>query len=1042
VPGTAAVAARQAPAAGAALVTNPAGLVNPLIGTAHEADDFPGADVPFGMVQWSPDTTSQPDGGGYDYGDSKITGFSLTHLAGVGCKAEGDIPVLPTVGKLNTKATDRFRHTAETAAAGYYKVGLQGGMTTELTATTRTGMARFSFPSTARAHLVFKLNGSQKPDTATSFHVVSGTEVRGSVSTGAFCQSGNSYTVYFDMRFSQRFSSHGTFTRAGVRRSANDLVLAGGSPARGGAISRSAPEAPDHPVYHGQLPPGQGVAPALRGPAGAYLTFRTTRGKPVLAKVGLSYTSAAGAKANLTRENPNWNFAGVRSAALAAWNKQLSRIQIAGGSSAQQHIFYTALYHALQFPSVFSDVNRRYRGADHRVHTVDSGHSAFYTNISGWDIYRTQAQLEALLDPAVASDTAQSMLDVYRQTGRLPKWIEDNSEAYVMVGDPADSILADYYAFGARNFGARAALTAMIRQAARPSRIRPGGHYLAQPGYLPVDGRYACCNYYGPVPSTLEYDTADFAISALAAALGDGASHQRFLDRSQDWRNVLNPASGMVQQRLRSGRWAGKFDPTVGKAWVEADSWIYTGMVPFDLAGLTAAKGGKAAMATYLDTVLRSFTGAHGYARLSNEPSIELPWEYDYIGQPFRTQQTVRQVQVRLWANRPAGLGTGNDDLGTMSSWYVWSALGMYPMTPGTSTLALGSPLFSQAVVHLPSGAALTINGNGAGQNSPYVQSASWNGSPWNNAFAPAAAITSGGTLSYSLGASPNRSWASAPSAAPPSFPGNTVAPPQPRVGAVSTGLSTHLCMNVKDPVSKRASAVQTWTCTGTGAQQWDFGTDGTIRALGKCLDVHGGSKKNGAAVDLATCTGSGAQHWIGGAAGALVNTRSGHCLNVSRGSAGRGIALQASRCNKSGAQRWTLPAAPAGRAGSIGSAVTAKLCIEDKGGSTRNGTPVLVFTCNSSAAQHWTIEPDSTLRARGRCMSVHGGRTANGTVIEIDACNGTGAQQWRATTSGQLISPPSGRCLTDPNGSAKPGTRLQIRSCAGGAAQRWKLPA
>jgi predicted alpha-1,2-mannosidase len=723
------------------LVRDPASLVNPFIGTAGAANDFPGADAPFGMVQWSPDTTSRPDGGGYLYSDSRITGFSLTHLSGPGCKAEGDVPVLPTTGPAPTAAdsataADGFSHATESADAGYYKVGLSNGVAAELTATARTGMARFGFPPGRQANLVFKLDGSQDADTATSFTAVGDTEVAGSVTSGGFCGSHNRYTLYFVMEFSQPFASSGTFF------------------------------------------PGGGTG--KRDPSSAYLTFLPAPGSPLLAKVGVSYVSVAGAAGNLAAENPGWNFDATKNATHAAWNRLLDRVRVGGGSVASQQVFYTALYHALLHPNVFSDADRRYRGADGRVHAVDQGHAAFYTNDSGWDIYRTQAQLEALLDPAAASDAAQSMLDDDAQDGMLPKWAEDNGEAYEMAGDPADAILADYRAFGARNFDARHALADMVAQATARGDIRPGLRYLRRLGYLPVDGRYGCCDYYGSVSATLEYGTADFAISALAGDLDEPGLAREFASRAQDWRNLLNPASGFFQPRDADGSWATGFRPAGHTGFVEADSWIYTGMVPFDVAGLAAARGGREAMAAYLDTVLSSLTGAHGYADLGNEPSIELPWEYDYIGEPARTQAAVRRITSQLWSDSPGGLGAGNDDLGAMSAWYVWAALGMYPMTPGTADLALGSPQFPRAVLTLASGGTLAIEGHGAAPGAPYVRAASWDGTPWDRAYAPAGAVSRGGTLRFTLAARPRRSWAAGPAAAPPSYGGGALAAARP----------------------------------------------------------------------------------------------------------------------------------------------------------------------------------------------------------------------------------------------------------------------
>jgi putative alpha-1,2-mannosidase len=500
------------------------------------------------------------------------------------------------------------------------------------------------------------------------------------------------------------------------------------------------------------------------------------------------------------------------------------------------------------------------------------------------------------------------MVDDYAQDGMFPKWMENNGESYVMVGDPADPILADYYAFGGTNFSTSTALSDMVAEATNTSNIRPGNNYLASPGYLPHDGSYGCCNFYGPVSTTLEYDTADFAISAFAGALGNTSDQQTFVNRAQDWRNVLNPASGFDQPRNANGTWPTGFDPTSGTDFVEADSWIYTGMVPFNVAGLAQARGGNAAMAAYLGTVLRNFTGANGYAWVGNEPSIELPWEYDYIGQPSQTQGTVRQIQDSIWSDTPGGLADGNDDLGAMSAWYVWAALGMYPMAPGSPALALGSPMFTQAQVTLPSGSTLTINGNGAADNAPYVQSATWNGSSWANAYAPTSALTSGGTLSYTLGTTANTAWASAASAAPPSYPGTVAAPPTPRVGPVVSGVSSSLCLDDSQSSTTDGNPIQIYTCNNTDAQSWTIASDGTVRTLGKCLDVWQSGTTNGTKIDLYNCNGTGAQQWKVGSSNSLVNPESNLCLDDPSASTTAGTQLQLYTCNNSNAQVWHLP--------------------------------------------------------------------------------------------------------------------------------------
>jgi predicted alpha-1,2-mannosidase len=1022
-----------------ALVTAPAALVNPFIGTSNQADDFPGADVPFGMVQWSPDTPSRPDGGGYEYNDSSTTGFSLTHIAGPGCGAAGDIPVLPTVGAVNNSATDSFSHSNESASPGSYKVALDNKVTTELTTTTRSGMARFTFPSTSQANLVFKLTGSQSGDSNTQFNVVSSTEVSGQVTSGKFCGAGNTYTVYFDMVFDQPFTGQGTAAAKSTKSTA---------PASGALASKNAAEKPNKPQLHNRMPKDatpSGTSPDAVQPKAAassgHVTFNTTSNPVVQAKVGVSYVSTANAVANRTAENAGWNFDSTKAAAQSAWNSALGKVQIAGGSANQQTIFYTALYHSLLHPNVISDTNGQYYGFDGKTHTVDSGHTAAYANYSGWDIYRSQAQLEALVDPQAASDTAQSMVDDYAQTGVFPKWSENNGESYVMVGDPADAIIADYHAFGATGFDTSTALTDMAAQASKANNDRPGLNYLNTPGYMPHDGSYGCCNFYGPVATTLEYNTADFALSAFAGALGNTGVQQTYLNRSQDWRNVLNPASGFVEPRNANGAWTGGFDPTSGNDMVEADSWIYTGMVPFDVGGLAAAKGGNAAMNDYLDTTLRSYTGANGYAWVGNEPSIELPWEYDYTGEPYQTQATVRKVQDQIWSNSPGGLADGNDDLGAMSAWYVWSALGMYPMTPGTSDLALGSPLFTQAVVTLPSGKTLTVNGSGAADNAPYVQSAAWNGAAWNNAYAPTSAITGGGTLDFTLGTAANTSWASGASAAPPSYTGNAVAPPSPRVGAIQSAVAANLCADDANSSTTNGSHVQIWGCDSTSAQDWVIATDGTVRTLGKCLDVSNSGTTNGTLIQLYACNGSGAQQWTLGANGSLVNTPSGLCLDDPNASTTNGTQLQLYTCNASAAQNWTIPAVPAARSGAVTSGVSSALCVDDASAGTANGTPIEIWGCNGSSAQAVSLKADSTLRVVGGCLDAANSGTTNGTLVQLYACNGSGAQQWQATRPGQLVNLHSGLCLDDPNASTTNGTRLQLYACNGSAAQKWTMP-
>ncbi len=853
------VPATAAHAAAPAAVTDPASLVSPLLGTSNGGNTFPGADTPFGMVSWSPDTSSRPPGGSYGYSDNVVTGFSLNHLSGSGCGAMGDIPVLPTTGGVDGNATVGFSHANETASAGSYAVTLGNGVKTELTTTARSGMARFTFPATTQANLLFKLSA----DKATNLHFtrISGTEVSGSIDAGLFCASAPSYTAYFDMVFDRPFTGNGTF---------------------GGGNS---------------------------------LTFDTTGNQVVQAKVGLSYVSIAGATANRQSENPNWDFSGTRTAAHDAWNTLLGKVKISGGTGDQQKVFYTSLYHSLLHPNLLSDSNGRYWGFDHQVHTVSGGQKAQYGTYSGWDIYRTQAQLEALVAPEQASDSAQSLVNDYAQAGFFPKWSLNSAETQVMNGDPGPAIIADYYAFGARNFDTATAKADMVRQGTTTNPIRMGLDLQTKYGFLPSDGNYPP-DFYGSVATLLEYSAQDFATSAFAGALGDATTQSQFANRAQDWKSVFNAGSGFMQPKRKDGSWRPDFDPASSDQFVEGTSWQYTGAVPHNIRALADAMGGNTRYAAYLDSVLSDFHGSGGtHADLGNEPSIELPWEYDYVGQPWKTQMIVRQVQNRLWPNDPANWGVGNDDLGTMSAWYVWSAMGFYPETPGTSDLALGSPLFTNVTVTLGNGSSIVVNAPQAAGNAPYIQSATLDGATWNNAYLPRTFATDGGTLNLALGTSANTTWATAPSSSPPSYSGDGGAkppgPPPTRSGPVTSD-SAGKCLDDNAGSTADGTHIQIWTCNNTPAQQVTVAGDGTLRILGRCLDVSFGGTANGTLVQLWGCDNTGSQRWTyDPATKALLNPQSGRCLDIPGASTADGTQLQIYDCNNTNAQRWNLPANP-----------------------------------------------------------------------------------------------------------------------------------
>ncbi|WP_410787454.1 GH92 family glycosyl hydrolase [Kribbella sp. C-35] len=721
------------------LVTDPAALVNPMIGTkqtvgqeGNAGNTFPGPAMPFGMVQWGPDTSPRWPGGDYDYGATALAGFGMTRMSGAGCGAYGDLPFLPVTGTVpadKNNATVGFTHAQETARTGYYGLTLANNVRVELTTGLRSGLGRFTFPAATAATLLIKAAGGAAASEA-GISAVSTTEVTGWTGAGAFCARGNHYRLYYAVKFDKAFTASSKWT---------------------------------------------GQWPWVTGDGGIALTFPA--GTVVKAKVGISFVSVANAQANRDSLS-SWDLAVVEQAARTAWNGLLTGVQIGGGTLDAQKTFYTALYHSLLHPNVFSDSNGQYIGFDKTVRTVPAGQSAVYANFSGWDTYRSQLQLSALVAPAQTSDMVRSLLLAYDQSGRLPKWPVANGETFMMVGDPALPLIASAYAFGARNFDTAKALTAMVDQATGRSDIRPGTGYLDTHGYLPTDGAYDCCEHTGTVSTSLEYGVADFALSAFAAARGDRAVQAKFLDRAQGWQYLLNPQSGFIQPRRSSGVWKENFDPTDFSFddWAEGNSWKYTPMVPFNAAGLISAKGGAAAMSQYLDTHFQKLNEIAGpYAWMGNEPSFGTPWLYNYTGQPYKTQQVVRRIQTELFGNKPDGLA-GNDDLGSLSSWYVWSALGLYPAVPGTADLVLGSPVFPEAAIRLQGGKTLTISAPAAAAGSPYVQSMSVNGADWNKSFLPPGMLSTGGAVTVALGSTPNTGWASTPDAAPPSYSSDAVA--------------------------------------------------------------------------------------------------------------------------------------------------------------------------------------------------------------------------------------------------------------------------
>jgi predicted alpha-1,2-mannosidase len=720
-----------------------ASLVDTRTWTSGGGNTFPGAEVPFGMVQWSPDTMPTYNaGGGYDYSDTKLWGYSLTHVSGPGCGAAGDVPMVPTTGALPTgdpnKITTAFSHTNEVAQAGYYSAqsNAPNTITSEFTATPHSSMARFTYPATTQADFLIKLMASQNGDYGDSAQVIGNNEIQGSDTSGYFCGENTNdgqpqlYTLHFDIVF-------------------------------------------DHPFTASQVITNSGQS----DPAAVALTFNTTQKKNqvVQAKVGISYVSAANAKQNWQTENPGWNFNSVRRKAQATWNHLLGKIQVSGGSYAQTQEFYSLLYKDFIQPNITSDVNGQFMGADLKVHNLASGQQDQYGMYSGWDIYHSLSQLQAMLDPQPAGDMAQSQLNYYSEDKLLQQWGYNNLNNYVMVGDPADSIIADEYTFGAHNFNTKQALTDMLTQATTVNDVRPGEALEKQLGYLPEDGAYGCCNAHGYMSTLLEYDNEDLALAQFAADTGDRSDATMLTRRANNWENLFDPENNLLTSRLANGQFepgvtptfTGTF-PTDGEPYVEGDPYEYLWDVPNDYSALFSLLGGNAKVQPMLEQYLSKPNGFGMYAEMTNEFDFGEQFALDYAGDPAGTQKAVANIRNTMDLPGPDGLAN-NDDLGANSSSFVWEMLGMYPENSGRGTLAFASPGFPKETIHLSNGKAIHINAPGASPSTYYVHSLKLNGARYSKTWVDYSRLTRGASLDWTLGTTPT-SWGSAKADAPPSY--------------------------------------------------------------------------------------------------------------------------------------------------------------------------------------------------------------------------------------------------------------------------------
>ncbi|MFI4957979.1 MAG: GH92 family glycosyl hydrolase [Lysobacterales bacterium] len=739
-----------------------AAAVDPRIGTGGDGHTFPGATVPFGMIQLSPDT-AMPDfkhaykwAAGYQYADTSIMGFSHTHFSGSGHSDLGDVLVMPIAGEVKPDPGDpakpgsgyrsRFSHASEVEQAGYYAVTLSDyGVRAELTAGRRIGWHRYTFPVGKPAHVLLDLRPSIYDYPGKVLWASLRVHADGTV-TG--CRTTRGWAPGRELCFAMRFSQPMTSRELDNRET--DLVY------KGFAGPGNQPK--DKDAQNGR---------ALVG----VFDFGELK-RPLLVKVAISPVSEANAVANLDQDGAGWDFDARRAEATAAWNKALSVIDVEG-SPTQRTGFYTSLYHAMLAPTLSMDVNGEYRGPDHQVHHADG--FEFYSSWSLWDVYRAEEPLMVLLRPDLSTQFIRSLIAAREASpfGILPVWAYQGLETWCMIGYHAVPVIADAYIKGVRGFDAELAMKAMVASAS----YGPYGDLAdyMKLGYVPIDKEVEAAS------KTLEYAYDDWSLAQMAKAMGKTGIASTFERRAGNWRNAWDPKTGFMRARLSNGQFREPFDPTFagyGSDYTEGNAWQYSWYVPQDTAGLISAMGGDAKFVDKLDQVfdakvdpahfknVEDITGLIGWYAHGNEPSHHVAYLYDYAGAAWKTQARLKQIMDSQYATRPDGLA-GNDDLGQMSAWYVFTALGFYPVTPASNEYAIGRPFVAKAAIHLSNGHTFIVSAAPLDDAHPYVGAVTLNGKPLGRTYLRHTEILAGGDLHFSMQAEPNRDWGTGDAARP-----------------------------------------------------------------------------------------------------------------------------------------------------------------------------------------------------------------------------------------------------------------------------------
>ncbi len=786
--------------------------VNPFIGTGGHGHTYPGASSPFGMVQLSPDTRLDGWDGcsAYHYSDSVVYGFSHTHLSGTGVSDYADVLLMPTTGDLKLNKLDFasfFSHKNEIASPGYYATKLNDyNILVELTATPRVGFHKYIFPKSENAHIVIDLKHRDMVLDA-SIAIVGDREIEGKRISKAWAEEQH---VYFVAQFSKPFKAYGI--------AINDKIVQDISRAEGKNIK-------------------------------SYVSFTTKDNEEILVKVGISAVSIQNARKNLEAEIPQWDFKQVKEQVRQSWKKELGKINIRGGTAEQQIVFYTALYHSMLAPNIYNDVDGKYRGRDLKIHQTEG--FDYYTVFSLWDTYRATHPLYTIIDRKRTNDFIQTFIKQYEQGGMLPVWELSANETGCMIGYHSVPVITDAYMKGIRDYDVEKAFEAMLNSAKQD---HLGLEYYKKKGYIPADKEAES------VSKTLEYAYDDWCIAQMAKDLNKEAEYESFIQRAQNYKNLYDPSTAFMRAKYNDS-WDIPFDPReVNFNFTEANSWQYSFYVPQDITGLIKLHGGKEQLETKLDGLFTEnsettgrqqsdITGLIGQYAHGNEPSHHMAYLYNYLNKPWKTQKMISQILEEMYSNQPDGL-SGNEDCGQMSSWYVLSAMGFYPVTPASNIYAIGTPLFSEAKINLENGKQFVIKANHVNEENIYIQSAKLNGETYTKSYLSHTTLMDGGELEFEMGSQPNKNWGVAEVDIPVSSIQDSPIMPVPFIeakktfigsqmvslGSIIDGVEIHYTLdgtepNMQSPVFTQAFSINKTTVIKAFAHNKELGSSDHIDA-------------------------------------------------------------------------------------------------------------------------------------------------------------------------------------------------------------------